>query len=44
MSREDFRELFRRLVERNQLNPEVAEKLLQKILKILFPEEKDDDG
>lgn len=44
MGEEDFRRLIRRFVERNQLKPEVAEKLLQRILKILFPKDRQDDG
>mgnify|MGYP005759304643 CR=1 FL=1 len=48
MSEEDFRKLFRKFVEREQLKPEIAERLLQRILKILFPnkdvEGKQDDG
>lgn len=32
-----FRELFQRFVENQQLSPEAAEELLQKILNILFP-------
>lgn len=46
MSEEDFRKLIQRFVEREQLKPSVAEKLLQRILKILFPKKKEekDDG
>ncbi len=44
MSEEDFRKLIQRFVERQQLSPEVAEKLLQRILKILFQKDKEDDG
>lgn len=40
MSEEDFRKLIQRFVEREQLKPSVAEKLLQRILKILFPKRK----
>lgn len=32
-----FKELFKRFVESQQLSPETAEELLQKILNILFP-------
>lgn len=44
MSEEDFRKLIQRFVERQQLSPEAAEKLLQRILKILFQKDKEDDG
>ncbi|HIX68762.1 MAG TPA: hypothetical protein H9735_11665 [Candidatus Anaerostipes excrementavium] len=37
MDEEDFRYLIQRFIEQEQLNPETAERLLQQILKILFP-------
>lgn len=45
MSDEDFKALFKRLVESQELAPEIADKLLQRILKILYVENPDmDDG
>lgn len=47
MSEEDFRKVFQDFVERKQLDPETAECLLQRILKILFPSssnQKQEDG
>lgn len=35
MENREFRELFQRLVERYELAPEIAEALLQRILRIL---------
>lgn len=43
MDDEDFRKLFERLIENYELDPEVADKLLQQILEILYGN-KDDDG
>ena len=37
MDEEDVRDLIQRFIEQEQLNPETAERLLQQILKILFP-------
>ena len=37
MDEEDFRYLIQRFIEQEQLNPETAERLLQQVLKILFP-------
>ena len=42
MSEEDFRKLIQRFVEREQLKPSVAEMLLQRMLKILFPKKKEE--
>lgn len=44
MDDEDFRKLFERLVENYELDPEVADKLLQRILEILYGGRKDDGG
>lgn len=44
MDDEDFRKLFERLVENYELEPEVADKLLQRILEILYGGRKDDGG
>lgn len=41
MSEEDFRKIFRKLIEKKQLDPDTAERLLQRILKILFPDSDD---
>ena len=43
MSDKKIRELLRRYIEESELNQEVAEKILRKILKILFGD-KDKDG
>lgn len=44
MDDEDFRKLFERLVENYELEPEVADKLLQRILEILYGNKDDADG
>ena len=47
MSEQEFRELFRRLVEIYKLKPEVAQELLRRIMEILHGEngaEQDEDG
>lgn len=44
MDDEDFRKLFERLVENYELEPEVADKLLQRILEILYGGREDDSG
>ena len=36
MSDEEFRELFQRLIEKYELDPETADRLLQQILEILY--------
>lgn len=38
MEKKDFCRLFREMVECQQLDPDVAEMLLERILKILFPD------
>lgn len=43
MSEEDFRKVFQDFVEKKQLDPETAKILLQRILKILFPNSRDGD-
>lgn len=44
MSDEEFRDLFQRLVEKYELDPEVADKLLQRILEILYGNKDTDDS
>ena len=44
MDEEDFRKRFERLVENYELDPEVADKLLQRIHEIQYGNKKDDDG
>lgn len=44
MGEDDFRKLIKKFVERDLLKPQMAEKLLQRILKILFQKDKKDDG
>lgn len=44
MDDEDFRKLFERLIENYELEPEVADKLLQQILEILYGNKDDADG
>ena len=39
MSEQEFRELFRRLVEIYKLKPEVAQELLRRIMEILHGED-----
>jgi len=39
-----FKRLFQKLIEEQQLEPEVAEKLLQRILEILFDNKEMDSG
>lgn len=41
MSEEDFGRIFRGFIEKKQLDPKIAENLLQRILKILFSDSKD---
>lgn len=44
MSDEEFCELFQRLIEKYELDPETAARLLQQILEILYPDRVMDDG
>ncbi len=38
MSEEEFRRLFREIVERQEMDPETSQWLLHRILEILFPD------
>lgn len=41
MNEERLREIFKNLFEEEELDPEVAERILQRILKIIFGEDSD---
>lgn len=42
MEKKDYCRMFREMVECQQLDPDVAEMLLQRILKILFPDSQEE--
>lgn len=44
MNDKDFRKLFERLVEDYELDPDIADKLLQRILEILYGNGDKDGG
>lgn len=38
MTEDDFKRIFQKFIEKKQLDPETARRLLERILKILFPD------